>query len=192
MKEIGLTRGLVSIVDDDIYEELSKHKWHALKIKRGFYAARTTWPERKMVLMHRQILSISERGIQIDHIDGNSLNNCRTNLRICNNAENNRNKALTISNTSGFKGVSWNSDVKKWNSRIKYNYKTYHIGLYNDLKECALSYDIAALLIHGEFAKTNGLYLDESIPDERKQQISGHITNVFQKNGIINILKRNL
>lgn len=191
MKEIGLSRGLVAIVDDDIYEQLANHKWHALNIRGRFYAARTTWPERKMVLMHRQALSISGRSIQIDHIDGNSLNNCRSNLRLCNNAENNRNKALTVSNTSGFKGVSWNSDAKKWNSRIKYNYKTFHIGLYSDLKECALSYDIAALLIHGEFAKTNGVSSDTSIPDVKKEEIRGYVANVFKKR-IVNILKQNL
>ena len=109
MKEIKLSRGMVAIVGDSDFDSLSKYKWHALNAGSGFYAARSVRiPNRKMVLMHRQIMGLCDSHIQVDHIDGDGLNNLRSNLRCCKNAENSRNKPISKkikADLRGFVGV---------------------------------------------------------------------------------------
>jgi hypothetical protein len=95
MKTIPLTRGLVSIVDDDDYEMLIRYKWYAKIKKNGkyIYAARARWENktRQTTLMHRVILNPPPR-MEIDHIDGNGLNNQRSNIRIVTRRQNGQNR----------------------------------------------------------------------------------------------------
>jgi hypothetical protein len=97
MKLIQLTRGFSTMVDDSDYEELSKYKWHYTNIKGIGYAVRGSrlpsigYKQNGKVIrisMHRIITGATERSQQVDHIDGNGLNNQRENLRICTHSEN--------------------------------------------------------------------------------------------------------
>lgn len=101
MKEIKLTKGQVAIVDDEDFEELNKYKWHATKHRNAFYARRANYGKRPhQVYMHRQILE----GVKIvDHINLNSLDNRRSNLRSVNPSQSCLNR--NIKNKSGFRGV---------------------------------------------------------------------------------------
>jgi hypothetical protein len=88
---------------------------------------------------------------QIDHIDGDRKNNFFQNLRVCSNQQNNFNKGKNKNNQSGYKGVSWNNNRKKWCSQIKINGKTKHLGRFNDKNEAYEKYKEAAKYYHGDY-----------------------------------------
>lgn len=95
-KEIELTNGLKTIVDDEDYEWASKFKWYGWKHDYTFYVKRAEWIKGgkgkiRSILLHREIVKPRE-GKQVDHVDRDGLNNMRSNLRECTQAENNRNK----------------------------------------------------------------------------------------------------
>lgn len=152
-KSIPLTQGKFALVDDEDYEKINKYKWCYLG---NGYACRTLWPSRKMVLMHREIANTPD-GMFTDHINGDGLDNRRSNLRICTQAENTRNQRLSALSTSGYKGVHrWKRGVtKKWSAHIQINKKQMTIGYYATAEEAAHAYDEAAIKHHGEFAKLN-------------------------------------
>mgnify|MGYP001588262020 CR=1 FL=1 len=89
MKEIQLTQEQVALVDDEDFEKVSKHKWHAYKDGKTFYAGTTI--KNKRVKMHRFILE-APAGVDVDHKDRNGLNNTRQNIRICSRTENQANQ----------------------------------------------------------------------------------------------------
>lgn len=97
----------------------------------------------------------------VDHINENRKDNRLSNLRTCNNGENMRNRGPQKNNKSGFKGVYQDKKSGKWISKINFESKAYHCGLYKNKEDAARAYDIKCLELHGEFAKTNemlGLY----------------------------------
>ena len=151
-KEIILTRGKVAIVDDDDFEELSRHKW---RYKYG-YAVRnapTSTNKYHLILMHREIINTPD-GMQTDHVNGDMLDNRRNNLRVCTHAENMRNAKKHKNNTSGYKGVAWHRTAKKWRAFI-WSGKHRHLGLFERIEDAATAYNIAAYIYHGEFARYN-------------------------------------
>ena len=157
MREIQLTQGMVAKVDDEDYERLSRHKWYANKSYSVWYARRVEkLPDGKWVTirMHREIMG-AKPGQQLDHIDGNGLNNTRSNLRFATNQENARNRGFRSDNTSGFKGVSWNDQRGKWTAYIRLNGKQKHIGVFDSVVKAACAYDAAALDAYGQFARLN-------------------------------------
>ena len=153
IRYIPLTRGKFAIVDAADYESLSQHKWLANgDEKRGFYAARRVG--NKLVLMHRVIMNPPE-GTVVDHINRNSLNNRRRNLRICTQKENSRNGRPSRRSTSRFKGVYFHKQTRKWIATIGYNGKTIHLGSFDDEVEAARAYDRKAYELFAEFAYLN-------------------------------------
>ncbi|MDD5189420.1 MAG: AP2 domain-containing protein [Dehalococcoidales bacterium] len=107
---------------------------------------------KKAIYLHRLILN-AKKGIQVDHINGNGLDNRKINLRVCTKAENLRNRKISKINKSGYKGVYWYR--KKWRAEIKYNGEKYYIGTFANLIEAAKAYDAKAIKLHGEFARIN-------------------------------------
>jgi hypothetical protein len=159
MKLIPLTQSKFAIVDDEDFEELSKFKWCAKKNHYGGYCAIRNCYSRinkkqHPIYMHRQIMSCP-RGKDIDHKNHNPLNNQRDNLRICTNRENIRNSRRRKDNTSGFKGVCWLKNRKKWMAYIQFDCKFHNLGYFNSKIEAACSYNNAAKLYFGEFANLN-------------------------------------
>lgn len=155
MKQIPLTQGKFALVDDEDFEELSKHKWYANKIRWIFYAVRNigTRPNRKAILMHRQIMN-AKKGQEIDHRNGDGLYNRKSNLRFCTTKQNQHNQKSQIG-SSRFKGVSWSKNNKKWLARIGFNYHQKYLGLFDNEIEAAKSYDQKAEEMFGEFANLN-------------------------------------
>ena len=92
---------------------------------------------------------------QVDHIDNNKLNNHFKNLRWTTNSENCRNKQLTTSNTSGYKGVCWHKHKKKWTASYRLNNKSKHIGVFKTKEEAGHAYDRAILEVDPEHAVLN-------------------------------------
>lgn len=156
MKEIAITHGQVAFVDDEDFDFLMQWKWRAFFYGNHFRATRREWISGKDTLfyMHREILQ-APVGSMVDHRDGNPLNNQRSNLRLCTNAENVRNSPKHKDNTSGYKGVSWHEKTQKWLAQIRYGDKRHYLGLFDSAVDAAFAYDIAAVEMHGEFARTN-------------------------------------
>jgi hypothetical protein len=153
MKEIPLSQGKVAIVDDDMFEELSKFKWY---FNKG-YAVRQTpgrHIDRKKICMHREIIRTPD-DLETDHINHNTLDNRRENLRICTVAENQHNQNIQKMNTSGYKGITWIPSYQKWKAMIRVNNKRVFLGYFKSSVDAAKAYDEAAKKLHGEFAKTN-------------------------------------
>ena len=154
MKEILLTRGYVAIVDDEDYEELSKHKWYAALRPGGPRAARTVRGEKRNVFMQRQILGALS-GEQVDHRNHETLDNRRVNIRKCTVSQNHANRRKQPGTSSRFKGVHWRKGAGCWQAEIQYNGKKHHLGLHDDERAAARAYNAAAIEYFSEFALLN-------------------------------------
>lgn len=95
------------------------------------------------------------KGTQVDHRNGNGLDNRKWNLRICSHAQNNMNRGKQKNNMSGYKGVSWHELGKQWMAHIKIHGEETYLGLYPTKEETALAYNKGAKVYYGEFAKLN-------------------------------------
>jgi hypothetical protein len=110
--------------------------------------------------MHRMLLR-PYKDEEVDHINGDGLDNRRVNLRTCTHSENMRNRKRLITNTSGYTGVSYSSDMKRkkrWLAQIRVGGgKRIHLGRFYTKEEAAVTYDEAAKKYHKEFARPNKL-----------------------------------
>lgn len=144
MRIVILTKNRYAKVDDEDYQDLIKHSWQALWVKNcpRIYAVRRRlfWedPDRSNVMMHRQILGLSMFDkVDVDHINGDGLDNRRCNLRVCSRSENNTHSRMSKNNTSGFIGISFNKQYGKWEAHVCVNYKKICLG-YFDCREDAV------------------------------------------------------
>lgn len=144
---------MFALVDNEDFEELNAHKWSVHKNANTFYVQRKQSINGKTVavLMHAQIMK-TPKGFHTDHIDGNGLNNQRSNLRVCTTSENGMNQSKHSNNTSGFKGVSWIKSAKKWRASISVNGKIIHLGSFLTPELASEAYVAACIQYHGEFA----------------------------------------
>jgi hypothetical protein len=155
-RRIKLTQNKFALVDSEDYEYLNQWKWH---IYMG-YARRREWiPETKgyrTVSMHRLIVGTPDGGFT-DHINGNTLDNRKSNLRIVNSSQNARNRGLSRINTSGYKGVVFRQRGKwnYWEAKIGVNNKRLFLGCFHNPIEAARMYNKAAIKYFGEYARVN-------------------------------------
>lgn len=152
MKEIELTQGFKTIVDDEDYEWLSQYRWCAVnegKKKPLWYAVAKVYG--KNVKMHRLLLG-DPAGV-VDHRNRNSLDNRRENLSTVTQVENSRNKRHSSNNKLGVKGVNFHRGA--FCARIWYNNRNIHLGRFATLREAQLAYDEKAIEVFGEYAATN-------------------------------------
>lgn len=144
MIKIPLTQGQYAIIDDDDFDFISKSKW---RFKLGYAL------DGKGKTMHRQIICVP-CGMFIDHINGNGLDNRKANLRICSHKENMMNKKIYKNNTSGYKGVTRLTNGK-WRCVIWKDGNKINLGVFLTPEDAAIAYDKSAIVLYGEFAKTN-------------------------------------
>lgn len=155
MKEIKLTQGKTTLVDDEDYDRLNQHKWHY----HCGYASRSITINKKKTTwrMHWDIIGRPNDGFEIDHIDCNRLNNSKTNLRMATRQQNVANSGLRKTNTSGYKGVSWYKRYNKWLAQIYYNGHRVNLGYFNNKVDAAKAHDNAAIKLFKNFAKLNNV-----------------------------------
>lgn len=156
MKSIELTQGQRAIIDDDDYEKLAVFKWQARKISGLWYATRMARVNGKKTnfAMHRVILN-APTGQDVDHINGNGLDNQKRNLRLVGDSENQQNRHRWPLNTSGYRGVTRIEKWNKWQAGIKRFGKSYHLGWHDTAEGAARAYDAKAREIYGPRALVN-------------------------------------
>lgn len=159
MKAIYLTNGMFAIVDSEDYERLSKFKWGLLNKGEG-YARRSlskdgVWGS---VLMHREVINAPKEK-HVDHKNGNSFDNRKCNLRLCDRSQNMANRKTHKNNTCGLKGVrfhkSYKESSKRWEARIQFRGVSKSLGYFYTKEEAAKAYNDCAEKMHGEFCKIN-------------------------------------
>lgn len=153
MKRIPLTQGKFALVDDEDFERLNKVKWYCSKNGYAVRSAKKPNSEWTVLRMVHEIIGKPPRGFLVDHIDGNKLNNRKSNLRFCTPSQNLMNKGKPESNTSGYKGVSWDKVNKKWKAEIKVNGKSKTLGRFLTPKIAYKIYCEACIYYHKEFAR---------------------------------------
>lgn len=149
---IPLTQGLVAYVDKEDASEVLKYKWHAVTTGSRTYAAHTFGP--KTVYLHRWLLTC-QKGEVVDHIDRDTMNCRRSNMRVVSPTESVLNRGKFASNRSGYRGVRWHKETQRWAAQITFNRKYYWLGLFDEPEEAARAYDQAARKKHGSFAQLN-------------------------------------
>lgn len=160
VREVPLTRGYVALIDAADWPLVQGYSWRAAcgKRHRTFYAIAWSGSQKdrskRTVAMHRLIMG-HHPGMEIDHRDGNGLNNTRSNLRIATHSQNQQNKAAKRGTTSQYKGVGWNKNAGKWAAFIRKDRRNFHLGLFVDEAKAARRYDEAARVMFGEWAKLN-------------------------------------
>lgn len=154
-KKIALTQGRYTIIDSIDFEWLNQYRW---QVDSDGYAVRRMLKgeghRNGKIRMPRFIVN-PPKGMVVDHINGNKLDNRRENLRVCTQAENARNRKVTKRNKCGYKGIYWVERDKRWKGYIHVKGKGLHLGYFKTLLEGAQAYDQAALKYFKEFAHLN-------------------------------------
>lgn len=154
--KITTRNGYTFTIDDEDYEKIKGHCWYGYTYPRGTSYIQTrivVEGKVKILGIHRLIMN-AVNGTQIDHVNCDGLDNRKSNLRFCTNAENTRNRKKQTG-SSEYKGVSWHKAARKWSAQITVNYKKIHLGLFITEKAAASAYDQACLEHFREFARPN-------------------------------------
>jgi len=154
------------IVDNDDYDKLKNYSWYYNKTHAHAYVR--VYIDGEQLLMHRVILK-AKKGQMVDHINGNGLDNRRSNIRLCTNSQNQKNKKP--SGRSKYLGVNIHKTKTLYYRKKTKEYVTYkttsiiahikigdkykHLGTFKTEKDAALAYNEAAKIHHKEFARLN-------------------------------------
>lgn len=159
--QVPLTKGHIAIVDK-CDADLLQFSWQA-KINpksKTVYAQRATYYNKRKgtCKMHRMITErmlgrVLDSTEHVDHIDGDGLNNSRKNLRLTTISQNQQNSRLRVTNTSGYKGVSYSKDRKRWEARIEYDGKQKFLGYFDSPEQAHQAYCEKARELFGEYAR---------------------------------------
>lgn len=153
MKLIPLSRGLSTVVDEDVYEWASKTKWHACQaMGKNVYAV--GFADGKKVKLHR-LIAAARAGEEVDHINGDSLDNRKDNLRCCSHAENMRNQKARAKKVPARKGVYYvpTQKTNPWRAVAWDGVRTIHLGYFPTEEQAYETYRKKAKEIYGEFFK---------------------------------------
>lgn len=153
MKSHQLKCGAVVFVDDADYEAIAQFDWHLSDKGYVIRRVRTLGGPKKTIRMHCVIFGQTD--LDVDHADGNKLNNCRSNLREATRTLNNANSKPRKGCSSQFKGVAWHCRYRKWWAYINCAGKRMCLGYHDDEIAAARAYNTAAPQIFGEFARLN-------------------------------------
>jgi hypothetical protein len=141
MKQIELTQGKAAIIDDDDYVKVNQYKWYANKHGKTFYARRNIHigkNRQSNIKMHHFILGKPLPGYEYDHIDGNGLNNQKSNIVMKTHRQNCQNRH--IAKASKYPGISWFKRTKQWIAQIQTNGKCRGLGYFATEEEAYAAY----------------------------------------------------
>lgn len=156
--EIPLTRGMKALVSIEDLPVVSPFKWQARGVvgSGSFRAISNRLVDGSMKPLHMSRLILQAPvELVVDHISGDTLDNRRTNLRLCTLSQNSRNKRKKQGTSSRYKGVTFHKQSGKWAAVLKSSGKNFNLGLFKTQEEAAVAYDNAAKTHFGEFARTN-------------------------------------
>jgi hypothetical protein len=156
MIEIPLTQGQFAIIDDEDFKLVNEYTWYAAwsTNTNSFYAHTSVRnPNGKQVLlgMHRLIMD-APKGMHVDHIDHNTLDNRREKLRICTRSQNKCNSRVYANNSCGHKNIYWNKARNKWHAHISVNKKQIHLGYHINIEDAIAAAKAGRQKYHGDFA----------------------------------------
>ncbi len=141
--------------DMDDYDKINNYSWREhIHNKTGYNCVIAERGDNKKIIRMQWIVA----GKYYDHIDRNSLNNRKYNLRPSTISENNQNRSKMSNNTSGVTGVYWNKKANKWCAYIMYDNKRLHLGSFLEKDDAIKARLIAEKKYHGEFASQKYLY----------------------------------
>jgi len=159
MIKIALTQDKTSLISDEDADLVSQFKWSAVRRKGKWYTLTNLPGGGGTTSIHRLVCGLKTGDpAKVDHIDGNGLNNQRSNLRLCDNQRNRWNSASHVGGTSRYKGVSWHkfkSGAGKWRGQITVDGVKYRLGLFDTEEAAARACDALMIELHGEFARLN-------------------------------------
>lgn len=159
---VPLTQGYEAVINVEDVRKVEGRNWHAYTERRrdGSIKAvygRSNEPRdgggQRTILLHRVIVDARE-GDLVDHADTDGLNNLRSNLRVVTEMQNARNARTRLDNTSGYKGVTWHNQRRKWKAQIWHDGKQRSLGLFLSPEDAAAAYASASAEYHGEFGRT--------------------------------------
>ncbi|WP_320533628.1 HNH endonuclease [Robbsia andropogonis] len=151
--EVSMARGVIALIDEEDSALVFSRRWYASNWGYAKTSIVDGDGKKTETSMHRFILGLKNGdGKEVDHINGNRLDNRRINLRICSHAENIRNRGALRTNNSGYKGVYWVSARKKWRSSLWFDGKFFHVGYFTSPQSAYEAYCIKAKELHGDFA----------------------------------------
>lgn len=147
--------GMDILVDDEDYPLLSRFNIYVDKYKsnrsNNFYGK--IYVSQRNVKIHRLIVGSPPKGnYVVDHINGNGLDNRKSNLRFCTPNQNAQNQNSPIVSKTGFKGVTrqWGNRIKIWKARIRFKNNLIDLGSYKTKQEAAKAYDKKAFELYGK------------------------------------------
>lgn len=153
MTQIPLSRGACAVLDDEDGKRLSVY--HYYLNGRGYAERKIPGTQHKTAYLHHDVMGAPPKGMVVDHINRNRLDNRRCNLRFASRTQNRVNSCPQKGGTSKYKGVSYHRQSKKWRSCITVNRKMISLGLYKSETEAAEAYNKAAMEYYGDFAVLN-------------------------------------
>ena len=155
MRQIRLSNGQMTKVDDEDFDYLNQWKWQCSK--RG-YAMRSIWVKkedgnyRHTTLYLHKVLLIAPRGYLVDHANRRPLDNRKSNLRLATREQNTQNAKIRIDNTTGYKGVCWREKSRDFVAYINVNGKRVHLKTYKRVEDAISARKEAEIKYHGQFA----------------------------------------
>lgn len=155
---VAISRGCAALIDREDQDLVLAHKWSATPKRRhgvGWYAASRIQRNgnRRTLLMHRLILGLTDGRIEVDHIHGDTLDNRRSQLRVCTHGQNAKNRGKNPSNRSGYRGVHWDKQSQKWRAEIWSDGKHYRLGRFDRIDDAVAAFAAACTRLHGEFGR---------------------------------------
>ena len=148
---IQLTKGYTTAIDVADVALAEGRNWCSLIAPHTVYAQGKI--NNKTVFLHRLLLGFPS-GLDVDHIDGDGLNNRRSNLREATRSQNLRNQRVSKDSASGLKGITWYPDRAKWGARIKVDGRRLWLGLYETPESAHAAYVAASAEHHAEFGRS--------------------------------------
>lgn len=147
-----------ALIDAEDADRVLMHKWCAFPNRAGSYYVHRRMPKAKggkFIKLHRFLMGLEVNdGMCVDHINGDTLDNRKSNLRVCKQGENMRNYRHAWGN-EGVRGITKTAQGK-FRARIRYNRALYEIGSFDTLHDASVAYAFASSLLHGEFGSLPG------------------------------------